>query len=150
MDGFNEELIRTIVRPEVRSYDGRHLSKQPDMMVELVGRAAGVRPSQDGVFIECKPVDAGHSLVVDYCDGGILRFVCGDYAWAMTQAMMIGYVDSDGNPADRIRPALDTRKNVILPVDAPTTCAHSTKGLPVAITRHHRGFCYVETGQNCA
>ena len=147
VDGFDDELIRTIVRPETRSFDGKHLGKKPDMMVELVDIPEGVRPSQYGIFIECKPVDAKHSLVAHYCDKGIQRFVCGDYAWAMTQAMMIGYVDSDENPAERIEPALEARKDVVLPVHAPTTCPHSLKGLPVAITEHHRDFCYVENGQ---
>jgi hypothetical protein len=146
VDGFDNELVRAVVRPEVRSYDGAHLSKRPDMLVELVDRPEGVRPSQDGMFIECKPVDGNHSLVAHYCDKGIQRFVCGDYAWSMTQAMMIGYVDSDEVPADRLAPALDDRQAVVLPIHAPTTCTFPSNGLPVAITEHGRTFCYVETG----
>jgi len=147
VNGFDDELIRTIVRPETRSFDGKHLGKKPDMMVELVDIPERVRPSQYGIFIECKPVDASHTLTVHYCDKGILRFVCGDYAWAMTQAMMIGYVDSEEIPAEGIKSALDARKDVVLPVHAPTTCPRSAGGVPVAITEHHRNFCYVENGQ---
>ena len=100
--GFDDELIRTITRPEVRNYNGKHVAKRPDMVVELVDIPDRVRPSQYGIFIECKPVDAKHSLVSHYCKLGIRRFVRGDYAWAMTQAMMIGYVDSAGLPAERL------------------------------------------------
>ena len=106
--GFDDELIRTITRPAVRNYNGEHIDKQPDIMVELVDIPERVRPSQYGVFIECKPVDAKHSLVKHYCDKGILRFVCGDYAWAMPEAMMIGYVASAGLPAARLAAALRT------------------------------------------
>jgi hypothetical protein len=147
VEGFDDEIIRTIVRPETRSFDGKHLGKKPDLMVELAVIPEGARPSQYGIFIECKPVDAKHSLVGHYCDKGIRRFVCGDYAWAMTQAMMIGYVDSDESPTERIKSAVDLRKDAVLPVHPPTTCPHSLASLPVAITEHDRTFRYVENGQ---
>ena len=111
VEGFDGEVIRTIIRPEVVSFDRKSLSKRPDMMVELVDRPVGVRPSQDGIFVECKPVDAAHPLPSCYCDEGIHRFVCGDYAWAMTEAMMIGYANSDQKPVDEIGSALDARED---------------------------------------
>jgi hypothetical protein len=117
------------------------------MMVELVDRPEGVRPSQDGIFVECKPVDAAHPLPACYCDEGIHRFVCGDYAWAMTEAMMVGYANSDEVPADKIGPALDARKDVVLPIDVAIACPHSPKEQAVAITKHHRSFSYLENGQ---
>ena len=48
--------------------------------------------SEDGLTVECKPVDARHGPGTDYCDRGIQRFVDGDYAWAMQEAIMIGYI----------------------------------------------------------
>jgi hypothetical protein len=147
VDGFNDEVIRTIVRPELRSYDGRSLGKKPDMMIGLVDRPQGLRRTQDGVFVECKPVDTAHPLPTCYCDEGIHRFICGDYAWAMTEAMMIGYADSNKKPVDEIGPALDARKDKVLPIEAPSVCPHSASEQPVAITRHHRNFSYVEDGQ---
>ncbi len=144
--GFDDELIRTISRPEVRNYNGEHVDKRPDMLVELVDIPARVRPSQYGIFIECKPVDADHSLGTHYCKKGILRFVCGDYAWAMTEAMMIGYVDSGVDPAERLRPALERHKDVVLPTGEPRTCTRSRAAMPVAITEHRRPFPYVPEG----
>jgi hypothetical protein len=117
------------------------------MMVELVGRPETVRPSQDGIFVECKPVDANHSLLTCYCDAGIQRFICGEYAWAMSEAMMIGYVNSSEDPVAKIQSALDARKAKVLPVQTTTTCPHSASKPPTAITTHHRSFSYIETGQ---
>lgn len=147
VDGFDDEIIRTIVRPEVINYNNVRLSKRPDMVVELVNRPGGVRPSQDGVFIECKPVDDAHRLAACYCDEGICRFVSGDYAWAMTEAMMIGYVDVHREPVDELGPALDARKTKVLPIGVPRVCDHSLMKPPVALTRHQRYFSYLEYGQ---
>ena len=143
----NARVAAERTRPEVRNYNGEHIDKRPDMVVELVGIPKHVRPSQYGIFIECKPVDAKHSLVGHYCHKGILRFVRGDYAWAMTQAMMIGYVDSAGLPAERLAVALRTRRNKVLPIGEPTTCVRSQAPTPVAISEHRRDFPYVENGQ---
>jgi hypothetical protein len=147
VDGFNDELIRTICRPEVRNYNGEHPDKRPDIVIKLVDIPEHVRPSQYGIFIECKPMDKDHSMVTHYCDRGISRFVSGDYAWAMTQAMMIGYVDSDAEPKARLQAALTTRQASVLPMGEPTNCALSEAALPVCITWHRRAFSYVENGQ---
>ena len=147
VEGFDDEVIRTIIRPEVVSFDRKSLSKRPDMMVELVDRPVGVRPSQDGMFVECKPVDAAHPLPACYCDEGIHRFICGDYAWAMTEAMMVGYADSDEKALDELGPALEARKDKVLPLDVPCACSHSAEEQAVAVTIHHRSFPYLETGQ---
>jgi hypothetical protein len=52
---------------------------------------------QDSLFAECKPVGREHPLNTHYCavgkkTSGIERFVCGAYASAMEQALMIAYV----------------------------------------------------------
>jgi hypothetical protein len=65
----------------------------------------------------------------------------------MTEAMMIGYANSDEKPVDKIGPALDARKDKVLPIDVPSVCPHSADEQPIAITKHHRSFCYVENGQ---
>jgi len=151
VDGFDAEIFSSVARgPEVRSFHGSHLDKRPDMVVRLVDIPERVRPSQYGIFIECKPVDADHPMVSHYCNKGILRFVLGEYAWAMTEAMMIGYVDSRGNPVEALGSALKKRKAAaVLPACEPTMCARSASaaGAPVAITEHGRNFVYIENGQ---
>jgi len=46
----------------------------------------------DAVFAECKIVGPGPKNMRWYVSGGLIKFVNGDYAWAMPDAMMIGYV----------------------------------------------------------
>ena len=42
-----------------------------------------------------------------YCDEGIHRFVRGDYAWAMQDAMMVGYVRDGYTIASHLAPAME-------------------------------------------
>jgi hypothetical protein len=91
--GFNRTFFSKVTRDEeLTSFDGRHPDKKPDMLLGLQ-RPDGARviADQDALFVECKPVDAAHSLTTEYGVEGIRRFVEGEYAWAMTSAMMVGY-----------------------------------------------------------
>lgn len=142
VDGFDEMYFRDIQpAPEVCNFDRKELKKRPDMLVKLAGRPETVKPSQDGIFIECKPVDAAHPLVSQYCRRGITRFVVGRYAWAMQEAMMIGYAREDTDASALLHEAFGK-----------TTATHSV-GEPErgaiqgsAVTRHRRSFCYTQTG----
>lgn len=77
----------------VRSYDGAHLDKQPDLAFRPI---RDLIPCENtvplAIFIECKPIDAKHPVPSTYCRAGLIRFVNGDYAWGVDRAMMIGYV----------------------------------------------------------
>ena len=147
--GFNPQLIACITSAEeVRNFCGKELKKRPDMIVKLVGIPTSVRPSQYGIFIECKPVDPVHSLVTQYCKRGITRFVVGRYAWAMQEAMMIAYVRDGSNPLVCLPAAFKATATTSLSAAEPIACrgsalAHSQ---PTIITRHRRSFTYVETG----
>ena len=83
--GFNRRRIKNVIRaPEVTNYDGQHPAKKPDLVLFVLRRASlSIIPSHDGIIAECKPVDDKHQIGKHYCDGGIGRFVKGDYAWAM-------------------------------------------------------------------
>ena len=86
VNGFNHQLFMIPVRePNIRNFNKASLDKMPDLRVQLFDLDVFM-PSQDGIFIECKPVDSNHSISTHYCNKGIIRFVCGDYAWAMTSA----------------------------------------------------------------
>ena len=119
----------------------------PDLLIGMVGRSRARIQWQDYLFIECKPVDQKHPAGQAYCDAGLIRFVRGDYAWAMTEAMMIGYANSDEKPTDKIGPALDARKDKVLPIDVPRACPRSADKQSVAITKHRRSFSYPENGR---
>ena len=147
--GFDGELIAKGTREEkLRSFDGKHLDKMPDLIFGVIGRDVYMR-TQDGVFIECKPVDASHTAGVHYCDKGIIRFVRGDYAWCMLSAMMVGYAAEGYTIIPKLTDALAKSTTITTNV-APTKCSHSTpvlfsQGAHVSV--HERNFSYVETGE---
>lgn len=91
--GFDERIFRRIWRaPEFTNADGKHPAKKPDLVFELARDEPLVLSSHDGLFVECKPVGNSHSVSKHYCDKGAVRFVNGDYAWAMQEGMMLAYV----------------------------------------------------------
>jgi hypothetical protein len=139
VEGFTGEVFSGIKRPEVRNYDGQKTSKRPDMVAFLADRP-NVKRSQDGIFIECKPVDAAHSLLTDYCDKGIARFVVGDYAWRMTEALMVGYNTVHEKPSVALVEPFALRQKTIRASGKPRDCLVSKHAPAIAITRHKRSF----------
>lgn len=94
IDGFNNALFGRVVRePKITNYDKSHPDKMPDIFFDLKREHLPVLNDQDGLFVECKPLDHNHTIYTDYFKKGLMRFVNGDYAWAMQDAMMLGYVD---------------------------------------------------------
>ena len=150
VDGFDREVFASVRRePKVRNFNGRNLDKMPDLLVEFVDRPTGVMNSQYGLFIECKPVDVQHPAGSAYCDKGLIRFVRGDYAWAMQSAMMVGYVRAGYSLISKLSEALvSNRKEPIQTSFGPEFCP-STRATAfaeqVAISKHQRTFTYVET-----
>ena len=150
VEGFNRELFTTITREsKLRNYDGETLDKMPDLLIGLIGRLNVSLPSQDWLFIECKPVDPSHSLVSHYCKKGIARFVRGEYAWAMTSALMVGYARQGYTISPRLLDALKASSDEIPTLDSLQSCGHSNATSfsdTVHISKHGRMFKYVETG----
>ncbi len=93
MPGFTDDVFERPRRgEEVANHNGRAISKKPDLAFYRQRNPSGVTDRRyDGWFCECKILDATHPLR-DYLREGIMRFVKGDYAWAMSAAQMIGYV----------------------------------------------------------
>ncbi|MFC1962774.1 hypothetical protein ACFLWB_02110 [Chloroflexota bacterium] len=151
VDGFDRQLFTFVMREsKVRNYDGANLDKMPDLIIGLSDRLNVFRRSQDGLFIECKPVDPGHSAGVHYCDKGIIRFVHGEYAWAMTSALMIGYVRNGYNISSKLVKALEEHGREVTTIALPRPCQRSNPGKHnevVHVSRHSRTFSYIETGQ---
>ena len=82
---------------EVENHNGRKISKKPDLIFHLRRSNALWDRRQDALFAECKWISKKRTLRANYCSvgkdsSGIERFVVGDYAWAMQEALMIGYV----------------------------------------------------------
>lgn len=150
VEGFNRLIFNTITREsKLRDYQGVHLDRMPDLLIGLAGRE-DVIPSQDWIFIECKPIDKTHTLGMHYCNKGIIRFTRGDYAWAMTSALMLGYTKNGYTLASKKLDDALNSSTTISTLDFPASCSRSTATTysePTYITRHNRDFCYQETGR---
>jgi len=151
VDGFDREVFASVHRePKIRNFNGSNLDKMPDLLVEFVDRPAGAMNSQYGIFIECKPVDADHAVGAHYCDKGLIRFVRGDYAWAMQSAMMIGYARSGYTILPKLSDALQARSKAIPTIGETQPCRQSrgdSVSEKVYVSKHERTFSYVSSGE---
>lgn len=81
------------------NHDQSSTGRKPDLVFHLNRRELCQTHNRvnDCLYAECKPVGRAHPLNRHYCavgkkTSGIERFVCGAYASAMEQGMMIAYV----------------------------------------------------------
>jgi hypothetical protein len=90
--GFSASIFQEVVRDAaVTNYDDSSLKKRPDLTFRLQPSLPDVVQSPNyGLFVECKLVGPKRKLS-KYCKHGLLRFVVGEYAWAMPCGMMVGY-----------------------------------------------------------
>lgn len=128
--GFSAAWLETIPKGgELRSFNGTHIEKRPDMVFRRQGVHPGVKNRQYcGLFVECKIVDATRTMD-DYCGDGISRFVKGEYAWAMTIGMLLGYArDAYELPRqlDKHLKQLGARYQTIGPCQRTGTAIYST------------------------
>jgi hypothetical protein len=94
-------------------------------------------------------VDDAHNLVTHYCDKGIIRFVRGEYAWAMPNALMIGYAGDGYSMPAKLEDALRERRAKLKSKGVVTACPDTAAGAYTHhphITTHRRGFTYPSTG----
>lgn len=114
--GFRAPLFERVTRQhECDSFDGSLQRERPDLFF-------GIRPDdtfrtriqsdQWGVFAECKPVDVNHFAGSDYCEKGLVRFIQGEYAWAMQDALMVAYTRDERSIASHLIPAMVSRAHL--------------------------------------
>ena len=96
---FDLCFVRSVTRESATAnYDESSIGRKPDLVFRLNRELCQTHNRvQDSLFAECKPVGREHPLNEHYCavgrkTSGIERFVCGAYASAMEQGLMIGYV----------------------------------------------------------
>ena len=149
--GFDTRKFEMVIRQGQRAnYDGKILTKAPDLFFKLRDdetEPRSVLSEHYGLFIEAKPVDATHAVGSTYCDDGLIRFVRGDYAWAMQEAMMLAYVRNYRTiersllPAMSEAPRLSTLQTQQLPARTTMQMAGSTPATEaVFMSRHERTF----------
>jgi hypothetical protein len=96
--GFNKKIFGRVSRDsKITNYNGMHPDKMPDLFFDLKRENLPVYNDQDGLFVECKPIDNTHPVLSCYLKAGLNRFVNGDYAWAMQDALMVGYAHPSYN-----------------------------------------------------
>ena len=151
VDGFDLKHFKMVVRePKLRNFDGAILEKMPDLIIGIADRDQIFMLSQDALFIECKPIDSSHTVGVHYAGKGIARFTKGEYAWAMQEAMMIGYADTGYTLDPKLIETLAASATQYHVIDHPKRCPHSMGSLlaaPVHMTRHARPFSYDGIGR---
>jgi len=149
--GFTTRAYDRVVRhAQVTDYTGFKVAKTPDLSFKLRNDESEPRlvlSSHEALFVECKPVDSNHPCASDYCDEGLLRFVNGHYAWAMEQALMIGYVRHGRTIDKHLIPTMkeSTRKATLKVLEMPKplglkSVAASNVCEALHVSKHQRGF----------
>jgi hypothetical protein len=152
--GFDKRLFGKVWRaPKVVNFDGKHPDKMPDLVFDLNRDSLAVLESHDALAVECKPVDKKHSVGGDYCDKGLNRFLNGDYAWTMQEAMMVAYVRDGRCVAENLLPTMAQRRAQLGTVEEPTPVGQSgteRQGEPVHVSTHARTFNWLDgRGRAC-
>ena len=147
VDGFDSALFGKVARePKITNYNKEHPDKMPDILFDLKRETQPILSDQDGLFVECKPVDSNHGILSCYCKKGLIRFVNGDYAWAMQDALMVGYIKGTYS-FKKFASVLDDGKNYAI---LKTTKHSVVDNHTIYHSRHKRGFKWLENrGQAC-
>ena len=153
--GFNRRSFEMVVRQsQFANFDGTRIGKEPDVYFKLRdddGGRVAVLSEFDALFVECKPVDATHAAGGRYCDDGLIRFIRGDYGWAMQEGMMLAYSRDGRTIAQHLLPAMSqpTRMATLETIDLPSpsqsrAAAATTVAEAIHISRHRRPFPWMD------
>ncbi|WP_445372858.1 hypothetical protein ACH518_10490 [Methylomonas sp. HW2-6] len=151
--GFCPDQFESVQRESNwRDYQNFSIDKQPDLVFKFFGKRPGVdfdSAYYDGLFIECKPIDSKHPIQGHYLDKGLSRFVDGTYAWAMQNAMMLGYTNHGNNLNSKLIPVLSKSsvQESLKMCDPPSPCINDTVIFDRCETRHTRDWIYQHNGE---
>lgn len=125
---------------EAFNFSGTRLQTKPDFHLVLTRRNANFP-----LIVECKLIDHPKGKTIGlYCANGIERFVCGDYAWANREAIMLAYVRDGSTPPSRLVPHLANSAKTL--PDPLMTASHPRSKINIHPTVHHtehqRNFSY--------
>lgn len=152
--GFTKTFFRSVTRQSnARSYNQSKIRPSPDLWFLLnYDKRSNVLPSYDVLLVECKIVDATsyRSAGKWHCDNGMIRFVRGDYAWAMQEGIMLAYARNQKSIQGDLIPAMAEPDRVArlktltqpVPVASKTLAAYCPEPLHASV--HERGFEYLE------
>lgn len=151
VEGFDRQVFTVGTRgAELQNFDGSRRDMKPDLLIGFVERPTVRVPTQDWLFIECKPIGPKHEVMRHYCRRGITRFVKGEYAWTMTQALMVGYAGDGFELEVQLKDALKQGTGEFRVLSGPRECRRTERSLfnrVVHVSQHGRAFEYVESSQ---
>jgi hypothetical protein len=149
MEGFDARVFSAVERcASLSNYNGRKINKAPDIIIRLQQPRAGIYEPLYGIFVESKIVDRGRSFCKEYCKDGLQRFVDGDYAWTMRDAVMAAYVRIRKPYPDSLAKCLSVstgKKDPYHTRQPPTPTTLTIASGPVCTTRHHRPWRFHDT-----
>lgn len=150
--GFTQLTFETVVRDAtVVSFDGKSVEKKPDLVFRTVSTLPG-EPCHEyrGIFVECKIVSSKHSID-NYADKGMLRFVAGEYSWAMRSGIMVCYCREALSPANCLVPAIRVRQRIKNGVFRASLLPKRASALgikpPAYVSLHKRAWVYRTGGK---
>jgi len=148
--GFDRQVFTVGTRgAELQNFDCTRRDMKPDLLIGFIVRPEVRVPTQDWLFVECKPVGPKHDVTRHYCRKGITRFLKGEYAWTMTEALMVGYASAGFALKTTLKDALKHGEAEFCVESQPRECRRTERTLftnDVHVSRHRRDFAYVETG----
>lgn len=143
--GFNSTVFAAVARGDhLGNFSGSSINKKPDFVIRLAAPLTTSARRLVGIFIESKIVQPS-SPVRLYTDDGLLRFVDGDYAWAMQSGIMLAYQRDNGRPLSDLTKRLHTtshlgtrRARAAVPAKATAKGKGAPKSaLPVPLLTYH-------------
>lgn len=150
--GFNKRAFECVIRQgQCQNYDGTSRAKTPDLCFKLRNDECDYDglSEHDALFVECKPVDGTHPVGSKYCGDGLIRFVCGDYAWAMQEGMMLAYardgrtVDGHLIPEMKVPSRMTSLATIQLPIPSKEKGATANEHAEtIHISKHKRQFSW--------
>jgi hypothetical protein len=106
--GFDSKVFVTVSRGDhLGNFSGTSINKRPDFAIRLAAPLPTSAARLVGIFIESKIVQPASPMRL-YTDDGLLRFVHGDYAWAMQAGLMLAYQRASGRPLTDLTKRLHT------------------------------------------
>lgn len=149
--GFSGSVFQTVVRDGSSvNFDYKILEKRPDLTFRLVSTEPGIDRYFFGLFAECKLIGPDHPVRL-YCEKGIFRFVCGDYAWGMPSGLMVGYARPGFTIPEHLIPSLHAKKGGKHDLSIcfnPRVASDLSGPLDVYESAHGRPWTFPETGQS--
>jgi hypothetical protein len=104
--------FETVERSAKQTGAAGQINKQPDLSFRPMPYVEVTNTTGWGWFVECKILDATHSIS-DYRDHGVRRFSDSEYAAAMGSGAMLAYVRDSRTPMDRLPAVLVGRVGTV-------------------------------------